>query len=125
MTTPTSFPRGHWSFFGPGDEEKWYGTCNFNPEGNQQANQMIDLSKSAQYPRSSVDMVWRSRIYGSEYVSYRNSCIRKKLVLWQEAHRGQKEPRETIGANTWRVERVSPVWSARDELFGDCLRPLH
>ena len=33
VTTPTSFPRGHWSFLGPGDEEKWYGICNFNPEG--------------------------------------------------------------------------------------------
>ena len=37
------FQRGHWSFLGPGDEEKWYGTC--KPEGkwDQQANRMIAL----------------------------------------------------------------------------------
>ena len=34
------FQRGHWSFLGPGDEEKWYGTCNYKPEGkwDQHAN---------------------------------------------------------------------------------------
>ena len=39
------FPRGHRSFFGPVDEEKWYGTWNYKPEGkwDQQANQMIDV----------------------------------------------------------------------------------
>ena len=39
------FQRGHWSFLGPGDEEKCYGTCNYKSEGkwNQQVNQMIEF----------------------------------------------------------------------------------
>ena len=28
------FPRGHWSFLGPGSEEKWYGTCTDKPDGS-------------------------------------------------------------------------------------------
>ena len=28
------FPRVHWSFFGPGSEEKWYGTCSHKPDGS-------------------------------------------------------------------------------------------
>ena len=28
------FPRGHWSFLGSGEENKWYGTHTFQPEGN-------------------------------------------------------------------------------------------
>ena len=46
------FPRGHWSFFGPGDEEKWYGTCDYKAEGkrDQQANQMIDACAQSGHP---------------------------------------------------------------------------
>ena len=46
------FQRGHWSFFGPGDEEKWYGTCNYKPEGkwDQQANQMIEVFAQSGHP---------------------------------------------------------------------------
>ena len=28
------FPSGHWSFLGPGSEEKWYGTCTHKPDGS-------------------------------------------------------------------------------------------
>ena len=28
------FPRGHWSFLGPGSEEKWYGTYTDKPDGS-------------------------------------------------------------------------------------------
>ena len=28
------FSRGHWTFFGPGDELKWYGTLSYTPERN-------------------------------------------------------------------------------------------
>ena len=37
------FRRGHWSFFDPENEEKWYGTYAHKSEGrgDQQANQMI------------------------------------------------------------------------------------
>ena len=28
------FQLGHWSFLSPGDEEKWYGTQSYKPEGN-------------------------------------------------------------------------------------------
>ena len=27
------FPEGHWSFFGPGTEEQWYGTHTYKPNG--------------------------------------------------------------------------------------------
>ena len=27
------FPLGHWSFLGPGEEDKWYGKYNYKPEG--------------------------------------------------------------------------------------------
>ena len=27
------FPRGHWSFLGPGSEKKWYGTYSDKPDG--------------------------------------------------------------------------------------------
>ena len=27
------FQRRHWSFLGPGDEEKWCGMCYYKPEG--------------------------------------------------------------------------------------------
>ena len=27
------FPRGYWSFLGPGSEEKWYGTLAYKPDG--------------------------------------------------------------------------------------------
>ena len=43
------FPRGHWSFLGPGSEEKWYGTYTNKPDGswNQSAeNMMADFSGS-------------------------------------------------------------------------------
>ena len=29
------FPRGHWSFLGPGSEEKWYGTYDQKPDGSR------------------------------------------------------------------------------------------
>ena len=37
------FPLGHWSFLGPGEEEKWYGTQNDRPEGqwNSSADVMV------------------------------------------------------------------------------------
>ena len=28
------FPRGHWSFLGPGSEKKWYGTYDHQPDGS-------------------------------------------------------------------------------------------
>ena len=27
------FPQGHWTFLGPGDEKKWYGTLSYKPDG--------------------------------------------------------------------------------------------
>ena len=37
------FQRGHWSFFGPRDEEKWFGTHTCTPEGqwNATADDMV------------------------------------------------------------------------------------
>ena len=46
------FPRGHWSFLGPGNEEKWYGTYAHKPEGtrDQQGNQTIDQFQQSGHP---------------------------------------------------------------------------
>ena len=29
------FSQGYWTFLGPGDEKKWYGSANWKPEGNE------------------------------------------------------------------------------------------
>ena len=44
--------RGHWSFLGLANEEKWYGSCNYKPEGkcDQQANQMIEVFARSGHP---------------------------------------------------------------------------
>ena len=34
------FPEGHWSFLGPGCEEKWYGTATFKPD--RQCNKVAE-----------------------------------------------------------------------------------
>ena len=36
--------RGHWTFLGPGDEKKWYGTLSYTPEGkcDSTATQMVE-----------------------------------------------------------------------------------
>ena len=47
-----SFPKGHWSFFGPGAEEKWYGThiCSQNGVWNHVVEMMmISLTESGQF----------------------------------------------------------------------------
>ena len=46
------FQQGHRSFLGPGDEEKWYGTCIYKPDGkwDQQANQMTALFAQSGHP---------------------------------------------------------------------------
>ena len=39
----SQIPRDHWSFLGPGSEEKWYGTYTDKPDGswNQSAENMM------------------------------------------------------------------------------------
>ena len=46
------FQRGHWSFFGPGNEDKWYGTYSHKPKGkwNNEANQMIKHFEESGHP---------------------------------------------------------------------------
>ena len=58
------FSRGHWSFQGPGDEEKWYGTHTYKIEGKWDsiATEMLDMSKlDTQYSRASVLCVMEFR----------------------------------------------------------------
>ena len=45
-------PRGHWSFFGPGEEDKWHGTHTCKPEGkwDSVADLMIELFKESGHP---------------------------------------------------------------------------
>ena len=52
------FSRGHWTFLGPGDEKKWYGTLSYTPEGKSVsiATLMVERFKKkvTQYSRISV-----------------------------------------------------------------------
>ena len=43
------FPRGHWSFLGPGSEKKWYGTYSDNPDGvweKSAADMMLEFGET-------------------------------------------------------------------------------
>ena len=45
------FPKGHWSFFGPGTEETWYGTHTCKPEGSWNLSaEMIMFHLRGQHP---------------------------------------------------------------------------
>ena len=46
------FPRGHWSFLGPGSQEKWYGTCTHKPEGSwdRKAEEMMANFSRSSHP---------------------------------------------------------------------------
>ena len=46
------FSRGHWTFAGPGDERKWYGTRDYKPEGkwNSIGSQMVQKFKETGHP---------------------------------------------------------------------------
>ena len=48
------FPRGHWSFLGPGSEKKWYGTCNEKLDGSWDR---IAERMMTEFPR-----IWSSNI---------------------------------------------------------------
>ena len=46
------FLQGHWTFLGPGDEQKWYGTLPETPEGkwDSTATQMVERFKDTGHP---------------------------------------------------------------------------
>ena len=46
------FPLGHWSFLGPGEEEKWHGTHNYKLEGqwSTAADVVVDNFKDTGHP---------------------------------------------------------------------------
>ena len=46
------FSQGHWTFLGPGDEKKWYGTLPYTPEGkwDSTADQMVERFKDTGHP---------------------------------------------------------------------------
>ena len=46
------FPRGHWSFLGPGSEEKWHATCNckLNGSWNRTAGKMMQYFQRSRHP---------------------------------------------------------------------------
>ena len=46
------FPRGHWSFLGPGSEAKWYGTHTNKPDGswNRMAEKMMMNFSASGHP---------------------------------------------------------------------------
>ena len=45
-------PLGHWFFFGLGEEEKWYGTQKYKPEGqwNSTADVMVSNFEDSGHP---------------------------------------------------------------------------
>ena len=46
------FSQGHWTFVGPGDEKKWYGTLLYTSEGkwDSTATQMVERFKDTRHP---------------------------------------------------------------------------
>ena len=46
------FSQGHWTFLGPGDEKKWYGGCNYKPQGKWKsvASQMVQRFMERGHP---------------------------------------------------------------------------
>ena len=50
--TQKAFPLGHWSFFGPVEENEWYGTHNYKPERkwNTTADVRVDSFKESGHP---------------------------------------------------------------------------
>ena len=46
------YPLGHWSFLGPGSEEKWYGTYTYKPDGSwdQTAQKMMANFSGSGHP---------------------------------------------------------------------------
>ena len=46
------FSQGRWTFFCPGDEKKWYGGCNYKPEGkwNSIASRRVHRFKETGHP---------------------------------------------------------------------------
>ena len=46
------FSQGHWTFPGPGDEKKWYGTLSYTPEGkwDSTASQMVERLTETGHP---------------------------------------------------------------------------
>ena len=54
------FPKGHWSFLGPGTEEKWYGTHTYKPEGlwNRSADMMILHLRDIGHPIFEQHVLW-------------------------------------------------------------------
>ena len=50
--TRKRFSRGHWTFLGPGDDKKWYGTLLCAPEGkwDSTATQMVERWKNTSLP---------------------------------------------------------------------------
>ena len=46
------FPRRHWTFLGPGDGKKWYGSLSCTPEGKcvSTATQMVERLKDLGHP---------------------------------------------------------------------------
>ena len=56
------FPEGHWSFHGPGIEEKWYGTHTCKPEG--QWNLSAEMIDDASSPRKRTSRISSNKSVG-------------------------------------------------------------
>ena len=64
MSSSRRFPRGHWSFLGPGSEKKWYGTYTDKPDGSwdQTAEHMMANFSESGHPICRTSSAFERRI---------------------------------------------------------------
>ena len=137
--------RGHCSFLGPGDDKKWYGTCNFKPEGkwDQQTNRLIDVCAQSGHPafpfisvlswgtlmrkhgRNTIHFTAGSEkqyVYNAHHsISKSVQCLRNsvelvKRLFWKHARSGVSWSEYVHFRRKWTV--VTTAGSARSWFFG-------
>ena len=82
------FPRGHWSFLGPGSQEKWYGTYTDKPDGSwdRMAEEMMAHFSESGHPifRASSALERgevRSKGEGKKSIHFNGSHVNIELLL--------------------------------------------
>ena len=73
------FPRGHWSFLGPGSEKKWYGTYSDKPDGSWDRNFSESGHTISRVSSAFVREELRSKEHGERSIRFNGS--EEKIVL--------------------------------------------